>query len=140
VRGRIAGEDAVPLRALIAAVASAGAKAEPPRWFEGSFSLSLPHGQYLLTAGTPGFRAEPIRLDVRPGETVSADLVLKRLAGEPTARATPKGIELSRPVPFVPQRSALFPVAFPVLTELAALLKEDGRPFTIEVRVEADDL
>ena len=37
-------------------------------------------------------------------------------------------------------RSALFPVALPVVGELAALLRADGRAFVVEVRVEADEL
>ncbi len=140
LRGRIAGEDAVPLRASLQPIAAAAGKPLEPRWFEGSYSFAVPHGQYTLQIASPGFRADSLKLEVRPGETVTQDVLLRRIAGEPTARLGPQGVELSRPVPFVPTRSALFPVAFPVLNELAALLQKDGRAFVIEVRVEGDDL
>ena len=139
VRGRLAGEDGVPVRAALQLIA-ATAKGGEPRWFEGSYSLTIPHGQYVLSATTPGFRVDAVRLEVRPGETITQDLMARRIAGEPGVRATPKGIELSRPVPFVSGKSALFPVAFPVLTELAQALKADGRAFVLEVRVKAEDL
>lgn len=138
VRGRIVGEDGAPLRARIALV-GAGRGSEP-RWFEAGFALPAAHGQYTLQATTPGHRADPVKLDLRPGETVTADLVLRRIAGEPTARTTAQGIEVARPLPFVSGRSALFPVALPVVGELAALLRADGRAFVVEVRVEADEL
>jgi hypothetical protein len=141
VRGRIASEEAVPLRAQISLTAiSGGARPERARWFEGTYSVQVSHGQYLLQLATPGFRAEPVRIEVRPGETITHDFVLHRVPGEPTARSGPAGVEMSRPIPFVSSRSALFPVAMPVVVELAEVLSRETRPLVVEVRVEADDL
>ena len=140
IRGRILGEDGAPLRAQLVFASAAAGKAEAPRWFEAAWSVGVPHGQFTLRATTPGYRADLVRVDVRPGETVTQDVILRRIAGEPTGRATPKGLEIARPLPFVTRQSALFPVAFPVVAELAELIRQDGRAFIVEIRVDSADV
>jgi hypothetical protein len=146
LRGRLLAEDGAPLRAAVfVSVAGAlpalpGAGGSGPEVFESSFSFPLQHGTYQLNAVAPGYRCTPIQVEVRPGETVSRDLELRRVAGEPRARAGALGIEISLPVGFVRGREQLAPASLAVLGEAAQALKGEKRALEAIARVDPGEL
>ncbi len=144
VRGKLVGEDGGPLRAAVLLIPSGmltlpGAGAAEPQVFEGAFSFQVQHGLYDLSVLTPGYRGTPSTLEVRPGETRTRDLVLRRIAGEPTVRLGPTGVEFSQPVLFEPGAPALAAVSLPLLQELAFALLAETRPLIVEARVDPYD-
>lgn len=144
VRGKLVGEDGAPLRAVVLLIpdgtlALPGAASEP-QTFEGSFAFQVPHGRYALSVYTPGYRGTPATIEVRPGETASHDLVLRRIAGEPLVRLGPAGIELSQPVGFAQGRETVLPAGLAVLAELAQALRAEKRALIVEARVDPYDL
>lgn len=146
VRGRIVGQDGAVLRAAVtvAPLGSApslpGASGADAQIFEGSYSIPVLHGSYVLAVYTPGFRADLASIEVRPGETATRDIVLRRIPNEATTRLGPTGVELSQPVLFGPGNAALFPSAFPVLAEVVEVLKGELRPLLVEARADALDV
>jgi outer membrane protein OmpA-like peptidoglycan-associated protein len=122
------------------APSSAGSAGPEPLEFEATYTLPLPHGSWVLAATTPGFRAEPLEVDLRPGETVSRDVILRRVAGEPIARVTGARLELARPVVFAASGANLLGSSQPVVAALAAALRGVAGPVTLAARVEASDL
>ena len=148
-RGRLLSGDGQPLRANVEVLSAAaqpgstvaGANVLDGKLFEGEYALALPHGSYLIVAAAPGYRAQPTRIELRPGETVSRDLVLRRIAGEPTARVSGAVVEFASRIPFAPGTASLLPSAQAALAALAAVLAKDGGlPLELVVRVEAADL
>ncbi len=146
VRGKIFGDDGRPLRASVelvglngAGAASGGTPVEAPI-FEGSYSIALPHGSFNVVAHAPGYRAEPVRVEVLPGEVASRDLRLHREAGEPIVRVTPTRVELSERFGFRPGTAELLPGALAPLSAVAAALVRAAEPVTVGVRLEASDL
>jgi len=143
VRGHIFGDDGKPLRASVELVALEGAgqpASGEPQIFEGVYSLALPHGSFNVVARAPGYRAEPVRVDVLPGEVASRDLRLHRNAGEGRARATPTRVELSERIGFRPGTAELLPGASAILSEAARALVDAGGPVTVGVRIEGSEL
>ena len=141
LRGRIAGEDGLPLRAAVfVSVAGTlpslpGAGGSAPQVFEGSFSFALPHGTYELNATAPGYRCTPMQVELRPGETVTRDLELRRIAGEPRARLSEQGVEIGAPIAFAPGRESLDPSAHGPLLDVAQALKAEKRVLEVVARV-----
>ena len=134
---------AAAVAAVTAAAAgqgAAGASPAEPMEFEATYALPLPHGSWIVTATTPGFRAEPLKVELRPGETLSRDVVLRRVAGEPIARIIGARLEVARPVVFASSGASLLSSSLPVVAALAAALHGVSGPVTVAVRVEASDL
>ena len=148
-RGRILSDDGQPLRANVEVLSvaaqpgatSAGASVLDGHLFEGEYALALPHGSYLVVAAAPGYRAQPARIELRPGETVSRDLILRRTAGEPLARVSGAGVEFSSLIPFAPGTATLEPAAQTPLADLASVLAKDGGlPLQLIARVATAEL
>jgi hypothetical protein len=144
VRGKLLGEDGGPLRAAVLLIPSGmltlpGVGGTEPQVFEGSYSFQVQHGVYDLSVLAPGYRGTPSTLEVRPGETRTRDLVLRRIAGEPTVRLGPAGVEFSQPVLFEPGAPALAAASLPLLQELAFALLAETRPLIVEARVDPYD-
>lgn len=139
LRGRVVGDQGEPLRATLTLSLHGTPRAER-RLFEGSYSLPLLHGTWRVVAAAPGYHGEPVELELLPGETRARDLVLRRMAGEPLARATPEGAEVGRRVPFAPGRGQLSPLAAGPLGDLAVALRGLDAPLVVGVRVEPADL
>ena len=143
VRGKLTGEDGEVLRATVACQSVAGdvtgfGEAEVQ---DGTFQIGLPHGLWKVSITAPGFRAEPFQVELRPSETVTRDVTLRRIAGEPVARLGPKGVEISRRFPFASGFAVLMPSAGALTTEVAALLATPGMPqLVLGMRVEPGDL
>ncbi len=139
LRGRITGEDGLPLRAaVLISVAGTlpalpGAGGSSPQVFEGTFELPLQHGSWELNASAPGYRCFPQQVEVRPNETVSRDLLMRRIAGEPRARSGPLGIEIGAPILF--RGEALDSSAHGVLLDVVAALKAQSRALEVVTRV-----
>ena len=145
VRGKLTGEDGEPLRAALACAsvngATSGSGFGELQTFDGSFQVTLPHGPWKVSITAPGFRAEPFQVDLRPSETVTHDVVLRRIAGEPLASLGPKGVEISRRFAFASGFAVLQPSAMALIAEVAALLSAPGMPqLVLGVRVEPQDL
>ena len=143
VRGTLTGEDGELLRATVACQSVTGEVTGfgEPQVQDGLFQLGLPHGLWKVSIAAPGFRAEPFQVELRPSETVTHDVVLRRIAGEPVARLGPKGVEVSRRVPFASGFAVLMSSAGPLITEVAALLATPGMPqLLLGLRVEPGDL
>jgi outer membrane protein OmpA-like peptidoglycan-associated protein len=142
----IAGATSSAAAAVAAVTAAASAQAAPgsppaeAMEFEASFSLPLPHGSWVVTATAPGFRAEPLKFDLRPGETLSRDVILRRLAGEPIARIAGARLEVARPVVFASASASILGSSLPVVAALAEALRGVTGPITVAARVEASDL
>ena len=138
LRGRVLGEDGQPLRAAVFVTVSGTLPALPaePRIFEGSFSIAVQHGKYEVNAHAPGYRGLPLEVELRPGETVTRDLVLGRIAGEPRARMGAQGLEVALPLAFVAGQDAVEPASLPVLAEIALALKSELRALEVVGRVE----
>lgn len=144
VRGKLTGEDGGPLRASVLLFPSGtltlpGSGGAEAQVFEGSFSFQVQHGSYDLSVSAPGYRGTPSTVELRPGETRTRDLVLRRIAGEPLVRLGPAGVEISQPVAFVAGEATLAPEALPVLQELAFALLAESRPLVVEARVDPFD-
>jgi hypothetical protein len=136
VRGRLIGEDGLPLRAAVVLSAPGTLPALPaePQIFEGAFELAVQHGSYALNALAPGYRCTPIQVELRPGETATRDLALRRIAGEPRVRATPQGLEIAAPIGFARGQAALDPTAHAVMLEVAQALKTEKRALQVVAR------
>jgi outer membrane protein OmpA-like peptidoglycan-associated protein len=126
--------------AAASAQASSGASPAEAMEFEATYTLPLPHGSWVVTAITPGFRAEPLKVDLRPGETLSRDVILRRVAGEPIARIAGARLEVGRPVVFASSGANLLGSSLPVVAAVAAALQGVAGPITVAARVEASDL
>jgi hypothetical protein len=143
VRGRIAGEDGLPLRAtVLISVAGTlpalpGAGGSEPQVFEGSYNLPLQHGTWELNASAPGYRCTPQQIQLRPGETASRDLELRRIAGEPRARLSADGVELGGTVSF--RGAAVDASSHGLLLDLAQALKGEKRTLHVIARVGPKD-
>lgn len=137
VRGRLVGEDGAALRASVVLSKPGTLPTLPaePQTFEKEYALALQHGSYELNAVAPGYRSTPIQVEVRPGETVTRDLELRRIAGEPRARVVAEGVEISQPISF----SGATPDAASIaaLAEIAAVLKSQRAPLEVVARVAA---
>jgi hypothetical protein len=139
LRGRIAGDDGAPLRATVfVSVAGTlpalpGAGGAAPQVFESAFSLPLQHGTYELNAAAPGYRCTPMQVEVRPGETVSRDILLRRVPGEPRARLSAQGVEIAAPIAF--RGPAFDAPAHGVLLEVVQALKGEKRALEVVARV-----
>ena len=146
IRGRLVGEDGAPLRAALTALLSGtlpslpGTGGAQPEVFEGAYTFALQHGVYELVATTPGYRASVQHLELRPGETLSRDLVLRRVAGEARARLGPLGAELSEPLRFTPAQASLGAASGPLLDELALALLLEQRTLEVIARVDLAEL
>ena len=143
VKGRIVGEDGQPLRASIELQPLLGAGplstgSEPPI-FEGSFSLSLPHGSFNLVARAPGYQAAPLRVSVLPGEVASREVQLRRVPGEDLARAAPSRVEFTPRLSFIAGTAQLQPASIAALADLERVLENAG-PVTVGVRVDPSEL
>ena len=143
VRGRIVGEDGLPLRATVFVfVPGTLTGGTAPQVFEGAFNFPVQHGSYELDATAPGYRATPSKVEVRPGETVTRDLELRRIAGEPRARLSPQGVEIGAPIAFAPGRETIDPSAQGPLLDVVQALKTEKRALEVVARVapgEIDD-
>ncbi|MBS2025528.1 MAG: carboxypeptidase regulatory-like domain-containing protein, partial [Deltaproteobacteria bacterium] len=141
VKGKIVSEDGEPLRVLVkvSLIGSSSGPAEP-QMFEGSYTMALTHGPWVVLALAPGYRGEPLKVDLLPGETRIKDLIMHRVAGDPVARVSATGAELSRRVAFVPGRAQLVPQAAATLNELAQALSGLSAALIVGVRVDALDL
>lgn len=144
VRGKIVGEDGAPLRASLLLLPSGtlslpGAPGAEPQAFEGSYELPVQHGAWDLAVFTPGYRATPASLQVRPGETASHDFVLRRIAGESMVRLGPAGVELAQPIKFLPGRETIAPASTNLLAELAQALSSERRALVVIARVDPFD-
>jgi outer membrane protein OmpA-like peptidoglycan-associated protein len=132
VRGRIVGEDGLPLRASVSLfVPGSMTGGSAPEVFEGAFSLAVQHGSYQLDASAPGYRATASKVELRPGETITRDIQLRRIAGEPRARLSAAGIEIGAPIAFARRAETLDPSAQGPLLDVAQALKSERR--TLEV-------
>jgi len=136
VRGRLLGEDGMPLRAAVVLSAPGTLPALPaePQIFEGAFSLAVQHGSYELNAIAPGYRCTPLQVELRPGETATRDLELRRIAGEPRVRMGASQLEIAQPIVFAGE--APDAASLPVLAEIAQALKGDRAPLEVVARVE----
>lgn len=143
LRGKIVGEDGLPLRAaVLISVAGTlpalpGAGGATPQVFEGTYEIPLQHGSWELNASAPGYRCLPQEIQVQPGGNVSRDLLMRRIAGEPRARNVPDGLELGGSIRF--RGAALDPAASPILAEAAAAIKAQPRPLEVVTRVPVAD-
>ena len=64
VRGRIVGEDGLPLRATVFVfVPGTLTGGTAPQVFEGAFNFPVQHGSYELDATAPGYRATPSKVE-----------------------------------------------------------------------------
>jgi hypothetical protein len=99
--------------------------------------MPLQHGAWQLEANAPGYRCFPQDLQVRPGETITRDLLMRRIAGVPRARAVLDGIELGAPVLF--RGVALDPSSNGVLLDVVAELKGLSRALEVVARVAPGD-
>jgi|GEM_PF-2560121 len=135
LRGRLVGKDGTLLRAAItlSQIGSDQATVDA-QTFEGSYQIPVQHGTYLLAVDTPGFRADLASIEVRPGETKTHDIVLRRLEGEATERLGPTAVEFSHPIQFAPGSEAFLSSALPVLAQLSEALKGELLPLFVEAR------
>src|SRR5207249_11309552 len=99
----------------------------------GTYELRLQHGSWELNASAPGYRCFPQQVEVRPNESVSRDLLLRRIAGEPRARSGPEGIEIGAPIVF--RGETLDSSAHGVLLDVIAALKAQSRALDVVTRV-----
>jgi hypothetical protein len=141
LRGRLLGEDGAPLRAAVF-VSVSGTLSLPaePQIFEGAFSFPVQHGKYELYANTPGYRSSPLEVEAHRNETVTRDLVLRRIAGEPRARMGATAVEVAAPLAFVTGTNALQLAALPLIAEVAQVLKGEARPLEVTARVAASEI
>lgn len=144
IRGRLVGEDGAPLRAAVILSVAGTLPALPsaPQVFEGAYSIAVQHGTYELNATAPGYRCTPQQLELRPGETVTRDLEMRRIAGEPRARLSEQGVEIGAPIVFAIGRETLDPSAHGPLLDVAQALKAEKRSLEVVARVapgEVDD-
>lgn len=138
LRGKVVGEDGLPLRAAVFLTVSGTLPSLPadPQVFEGSFSFAVQHGKYEVNAYAPGYRGLPLEVEARPGETVTRDLVLGRIAGEPRARMGAQGLELALPLAFVAGQDAVEHGALAAIAEIALALKGELRALEVVARVD----
>lgn len=138
VRGKVLDEEGAPLRAAVFVSPSGTLPTLPkaPRIFEREYSFALQHGKYEVNAFAPGYRSTPMEVEARPGETVTRDLILGRIAGEPRARMGDQGLEFAAPIAFAPGVETLAPSSLPALAEVAAALKTELRALEVVARVE----
>jgi hypothetical protein len=138
VRGRLVGEDGQPLRAtvLVLAAGALPTLSGAPAIFEGGFAIGISHGAYELQAVAPGYRAAPQQLTLRPGETVTRDIVLGRIAGEPRVRASGEQVEVSVPLQF--EGANVAQASLPLVSEIAQALRQAKLPFDVIARGSTD--
>lgn len=136
VRGRLLGEDGLPLRAAVVLSVPGTLPALPaePQIFEGRFELALQHGSYELNAVAPGYRCTPIQVELRPGETATRDLELRRVAGEPRVRMGGNEVEIAQPIGF--SGAAPDAASLPLIGEIARALKGGLAPIEVVARAE----
>ena len=145
VHGKILGEDGKPLRAAIelqpvsGGPQSLGGELEI---FEGSYSIAVPHGAFNVIAQTPGYRSDPARVDLLPGEFASRDLTLRRVPGQLIARVSPTRIEVSERLVFTPNTAQLSPASVAMLAEVAKVAKvlESIGPLAVGVRIDPSEV
>ncbi len=142
LRGRLLGEDGAPLRAAVFLSIAGTLPALPaePEIFEGTFSFPVQHGKYEVNAYTPGYRSTPLEVEAHRNETVSRDLILRRIAGEPRAHMGDAALELSAPLSFVAGSDALDLAALPILAEMALALKSETRALEVVARIGGPEL
>jgi hypothetical protein len=142
LRGRLVGEDGTLLRAAVFVSVSGTLPALPaePEIFDGAFSFPVQHGKYELNAYTPGYRSTPLEVEAHRNETVSRDLVLRRIAGEPRAHMGATALEVAAPLSFVTGTNALQLAALPLIAEVAQALKNEARPLEVTARVAASEM
>ncbi|HUJ27497.1 MAG TPA: carboxypeptidase regulatory-like domain-containing protein [Myxococcales bacterium] len=142
VRGRLVGEDGLPLRAAVVLSVPGTPPALPaePQVFEGAFDLAVQHGSYELNAIAPGYRCTPIQVELRPGETSTRDLQLRRIAGESRVRASAHGLEIAVPIGFAKGLPGIDPSAHAAMLEVLQALKGERRALEVVARVAPGEL